>query len=144
MPRILRKDAEIMISEDNLESKKAWNTILYKLENKSLETSDLLGIICCTIYSRDIFCHNRDIVPFLFRVFNKTYLKYVIDTRTLIVARITKYVYSMDEKDKFNVQLEMAKYIKNKIDERKSKTEPLKQNKKKNENNKLETWLKGL
>lgn len=112
--------------------------IVKKLNKQYLDKSDLIGIICFMLYSKDIFHKNRDIVPFLKEVFSISYLQYIINSRTLIVARITKYIYGMNDDEFLNIQNKILKYFK--IEE-----EPLKsKNKKKNANEKLEIWLKRL
>jgi hypothetical protein len=123
---------------DNSNTLKILNPLLNKLSNTSLCLSDLLGIICYIIYSKDIFPKNRDLMPFLNKVFNISFLEYVINSRTLIVARITKYVYLMDEKESVNIPLKIIEYFKA------QQVANPKQNKKRNANDKLETWLKGF
>lgn len=112
--------------------------ILSKLNNSQLEHSEFIGIISCMIYSKDIFPINKDIAPFLKQVFNVEYLQYVLNSRTLISARITKNLLNLSESELDNKRIETIRYFK-KFEKQKKNS-----NKKKNANDKLSTWLKGL
>lgn len=114
------------------------NAVIEKLKSPSLELSELIGVLCCIIHSKEIFKHNKDIVPFLGQVFNISYLQYILNSRTLISARLTKHVLNVDEKELNEIQNKLIKYI------QKSKSEVLHTGKKKNANDKLNIWLKGL
>lgn len=116
--------------------------IMFKLNKKSLDKSDFIGIICSILYSKDIFPKNKDIVPFLREVFSVSYLEYVINSRTLIVARVSKNIYKSDDDISF-LRKKVIEYFN--INEDNDNSEKWgKSSKKKNANEKLESWLKGL
>lgn len=112
--------------------------IIIKLQSSELEQSEFIGVLCGIIYSKEIFPHNKDIVPFLNIVFNKSYLQYVLNSRTLIVARISKVIMTLDENELENSRKKVIKYF---IIERNNKFH---YQKKKNANDKLNVWLNGL
>lgn len=127
------KNNELKISSD----------IIFKLNKNSLDKSDFIGIICSILYSKDIFPKNKDIVPFLKEVFSVSYLEYVINSRTLIVARISKNIYKSKNEDISFLKKKVIEYFS--INEDNENIEkPGKSSKKKNANEKLESWLKGL
>ncbi|MPU14886.1 hypothetical protein FGL68_06730 [Acinetobacter baumannii] len=110
------------------------NNIMQKLQ-KCDNKMDFLGIICCTILSKQIFKKNSDIVFFLKQVFHKEYKKYVICSRTLIIARVTKYVYNCDENQQKQFRKQMILFFK-----KQKNSKPIK----KNANDKFDIWLKGI
>lgn len=127
-----------MKNKKNSNNLKSLYIVLNKLNDPSLDCIDLLGIICFIIYSKDIFPKNKDIIPFLDEVFNIKFLKYVISSRTLIVARVSKHVNVMNINEKKSIPNKIIKYFKI------QNLTISKSNRKKNANEKLETWLKGL
>lgn len=112
--------------------------ILLKLNSSQLEHSEFIGIISCVIYSKDIFPSNKAIAPFLKDVFNIEYLQYVLNSRTLISARITRTLLTLSEQELDNKRVEALKYFSSFENPKKNS------NKRKNANDKLSVWLKGL
>lgn len=112
--------------------------LLLKLESASLEHSEFIGILCCIIHSKEIFQRNKDIDPFLERVFGFKYLQYILNSRTLISARLVKYVLQLNEEELDEIRKKIVDYFK------KLKSEYGQTNKRKNANDKLNIWLKGL
>ncbi len=93
------------------------NLILYRneLKNKQVYKYKVIGIVSELIFSKNIFLKNKDIVLFLNDVFNVTYKDYIIKSRTMIVAKISKKIISDD-----NINLyirNLTYFINTKIDE---------------------------
>ncbi|WP_238858994.1 hypothetical protein [Clostridium sp. YIM B02569] len=114
--------------------------VLLKLESRNLEHSEFIGIVYCIIHSKEIFHYNRDINPFLEEVFGFKYLQYVLNSRTLLSAKIAKYVLKLDNEQANEMRINLIKYLKPII----SDSGQANKNKKKNANDKLNIWLKGL
>lgn len=121
------------ISQDEL------HILLKKLTDKNLDMVDILGIICSLLYSKSIFKRNQDVEMFLYEVLGMKFLPYVIHSRTLIVARVTKELHKQKDIDIKKIQKSVLNYF-NENDALSSN----KVNKKKDENEKLKTWLRGL
>ncbi|HDR2474539.1 hypothetical protein ABG794_17865 [Enterobacter soli] len=58
-----------------------------------------IGLITMVIYSKDIFVKNEDVAMFVKNVFGISFLDYVIRSRTLLCARVTRSLVSMSEDD---------------------------------------------
>ncbi|OOR27576.1 hypothetical protein [Bacillus wiedmannii] len=121
------------ISQDEL------HILLKKLTDKNLDMVDILGIICSLLYSKSIFKRNQDIEMFLYEVLGMKFLPYVIHSRTLIVARVTKELHKQKDIDIKKLQKSVLNYF-----NEKDALSSNKVNKKKDENEKLKTWLRGL
>jgi hypothetical protein len=111
------------------------NNRLNKLNKDGQDKADIIALLAIIIYEKDIFLKNKDIKEFITKVFNITYLDYVIESRTSIFSRISKDVYSMNENKIQEVMISLMNFFN--IEKSKSK-------KKKNENDKLDIWLKRL
>lgn len=127
-----------MNKKSNYKNSEVLSNILNKLKSKSFDKSDLLGVTCLLIYNKDIFPKNKDIRPFLDKIFNITFLDYVFKSRTLIVARTTKHIFAMNDGDITNLQTKLLNYF------QANKKVKSKQSTKRNANAKLETWLERL
>lgn len=68
-----------------------------ELKNKQIYSYKIIGITCELIFSKEIFPKNKDIVVFLNEVFGITYKDYILKSRTMIVAKLSKFLYSSDE-----------------------------------------------
>lgn len=116
--------------------------VLIKLENRNLEHSEFIGIVYCIIHSKEIFQRNKDIDPFLEEVFGFKYLQYILNSRTLMSARVAKHVLNLEEEGIKEIRKNLIEYLK-KIKNDSNETNKNK-TKKKNANDKLNIWLKGL
>lgn len=110
---------------------------LDNLNKNGRDKVDIIALLAIIIYEKDIFKKNKDIKEFIQKVFNITYLDYVISSRTMIFSRISRDVYAMEESKIREITAILMKYFDSNIEKNKSK-------KKKNENDKLDTWLKRL
>ncbi|ADZ82576.1 hypothetical protein [Cellulosilyticum lentocellum] len=141
-----------MIDISNLENKNTCVKLLDKLNNNSTDISDLIGVVSVLVYSKQIFPKNKNVCEFIEDIFKEKYPLYVTKSRTLMVAKISRKIYSIEYQEMTAICNRIQGYFilnnndgvdninheENKIQGRKTK------NKTKNENDKLETWLKGL
>lgn len=70
------------------------NLILYRneLKNKTIPKYKLIGIITELIYSKKIFKRNKDIKTFINDIFDIELKDYILKSRTMIVAKISKEI----------------------------------------------------
>ena len=93
--------------------------ILYRneLKNRIIPKYKLIGIITELIYSKDIFAKNKDISNFVKDIFDIELKDYVVKSRTMIVAKISKKIIGsesiIDYKNKLynfiSIQIETLK-----------------------------------
>lgn len=116
------------------------NNILSNLEsNNEVDVSYTIGAVTLLIYSKEAFKNNKDIEPFLKEVFNVEYLPYVIQSRTLISARLGRELTIKESKEIKKINKKVLQYFDKDFPLNKSK-----KRQKKNANEKLDTWLKGF
>lgn len=119
---------------DNIEQFKVKISELNSSKNK-LEHA--IGLNTIIILSKDIFNKNEDINDYLKVVFDTSFLPYVIKSRTLIIAKVSRLIYSYDQKELNSLSRKMQTYFN--IDN--PQTESDKKNK---DNNNLSKWIKGI
>lgn len=123
------------------------NSILndFKVNSKKADLTYVIGVVTLIIYSKEAFKRNKDIEPFLNDVFNISFLSYVFKSRTLICARVGRNLSEIDEMELEIIKKNMLKYFHENLDQIQNKTViQKKKRKKKNANDKLDTWLKGF
>jgi len=124
--------------------------VFERFKKSKITVIDLLGCYGVLISSKSIFNNNKEVANFLNSIFKIQLPLYVIKSRTLIIAKILRmlYAYKDDQKKLDNIAIETINKLKEikKAIEDKQTEEPSKKtnNKKQNENDKLEKWLKGL
>lgn len=113
------------------------------ISNNELDLVDLIGINVILIYSKSFFKKNQEISNFLEEVYDIEFLPYVMKSRTLIVARITREITEKNEEQLNAVRKNIIEYLNNSYI---INDEPIekKRSKKKDANEKLTTWLEGL
>ncbi|WP_346893491.1 hypothetical protein [Clostridium sp. UBA871] len=125
-----------------------YKVILEKLNNRNLDCINFMGVVSYAIYSKEVFPKNKGIVEFLDTVFGLKYLDYVIKSRSLITARVTRHILSLEDDQLRKSVQNIVNYITSMHPEVETKKESGRNNnksaKKKNANEKLGTWLKGL
>ncbi|WP_346867125.1 hypothetical protein [Clostridium sp. UBA1353] len=125
-----------------------YKVILEKLNNGNLDCINFMGVVSYAIYSKEVFPKNKGIVEFLDTVFGLKYLDYVIKSRSLITARVTRHILSLEDDELRKSVQNIVNYITSMYPEVETKKESSRNNnksaKKKNANEKLGTWLKGL
>lgn len=123
-------------------------SIIEKLSKSDTDMIELFGITIALLYSKELFKRNQDLTSILKRVFNVDYLPYVMRSRTLIAARITKELTIKNELELENIKKSLLQYL-----HEQSSVEPTvssspdmnkKPRKKKDANEKMKTWLEGL
>lgn len=70
-----------------------------ELKSKNIAKYKLIGINSELILNTSIFTKNDDIASFLSTVYDLQYKDYVFKSRTMILARTTRDIYKMDEKE---------------------------------------------
>jgi len=119
------------------------NKLLKELsESNKPNISHTIGTVAILIYSRDVFKNNKDLIPFLEKVFNISFLPYVIRSRTLICAKVGRELFSKEEKEIRTINTNLLNYFNSSYEIEDSNKNKKKQ--KKNANDKLDTWLKGM
>lgn len=129
--------------------------MLKKIQQPKTDIVDVIGVVSVFILSKDVFLKNKDVDEFIQRVFNLKYAAYVTKSRTLMVAKISRNLYYMDENEITSLNRRLDTYLENVLEnidlgEQKNtqiindSTMKKKSTKKKNENEKLKVWLKGL
>ncbi len=127
-----------------MEQSKNIKLIQSYLKKNSISVIDLIGIIALMIITRDIFKKNSEVYDFVNDILDVRFPQYVIKSRTLMVARINRLLVGMDESQIKKIQLNLTSYLEEvNISEMEERFITHKK-KKKNENEKLEKWLKGL
>lgn len=120
--------------------KESTEFFLKKLNSSHSDRIDLLGLNAALLYSKNHFKKNEDISYFLKEVYNIDFLPYVMRSRTLIVARITRELNNKDTLELDKIRAKLIDFL--------NKTKPTpelkKKNQKKNANEKMKTWLEGL
>lgn len=133
-----------MVNKSELVETEFYNYISKKLLKSNLDKSDLMGAISMIIYSKDIFNSNKDIKPFVELLFDKNFPVYIIKSRTLIVAKSSRYINEMSTESLKNTQKKAITYLKieNPIHNPNISNTPKSGGKKSQD--KLNTWMKGL
>lgn len=121
------------------------NSILsdFKTNKEKTDLAYTIGVVTLIVYSKEAFKKNKDIEPFLEKVFNKSFLPYVFRSRTIICAKLGRELTKLNESDLKSVNINLLNYFEiNKKNNAHGKTQE--QKKKRNANDKLDTWLKGF
>ncbi|EOS34108.1 hypothetical protein C808_05328 [Lachnospiraceae bacterium M18-1] len=115
------------------------------LSKKDLNVVDLIGAITVLIITKDIFTKNSEVKEFIKCVLNVNFPEYVVKSRTLMAARVGRLLIELDAGQILRIAENVIEYLgKVSIEKNQDKELKPKRNKKKNENEKLEKWLKGL
>lgn len=107
------------------------------LKNKEISLFLLLGIVAEIILSKIIFKKNKDISDFLKTVFKIEFKEYIMKSRTIIMAKLLKKIYSSSNQEIQEYRKNLLKYIEKKFynkDEEVSKQTSSKDN--------LSKWIK--
>lgn len=116
-----------------------------RLDQSKNNLIDLLGILVAIIVGKEYFKRNSEVGLFIEEILGVTFPEYVIRSRTLMAARACRLVINYEEKETekiiYKINLKLKEIM---SEEEKSTVSPIKKNKKKNENDKLEKWLKGF
>lgn len=77
--------------------------------NSSLEY--LIGFNICVILSRDIFKKNQDVGMYIKTIYKKEYPLYVMKSRTLIIAKLSRDLITLDKKQQKEVVKDINAYF---------------------------------
>ena len=112
------------------------NLILYRneLKNRSIPKYKFIGIITELIYSKEIFVKNKDISNFVKDIFDIELKDYVVKSRTMIVAKISKKI--IDSESIIDYKNKLYDFISTQIETLK-KNSDIKENK-----IELDGWIK--
>ncbi|MED1536197.1 hypothetical protein [Bacillus pseudomycoides] len=103
-----------------------------------------IGTVTLLIYSKETFKNNKDIISFLSDVFNESYLPYVIKSRTLVAAKLGRALANKEEESFKKIDKSILAYFDSTILDDSKKAKKIKKTKKKNANDKLDSWLRGF
>lgn len=111
----------------------------------SIDVITLLGVCNVIILSKDIYKKNAEVSRFIEKTMGVTLPPYVIKSRTLIAARISRVIMAYNSTELNSVGKKINKELQEVIDGLEFNSgRPQKRNKRRNQNEKLEKWLKGL
>lgn len=129
----------------------------FLIKNTKYRAKDFIGYLPFVILSKEIFVKNTDIALFLEKNFHIVFKQYVYSSRTLLLAKFTKYIFDLPEEQQEMVIQLFCKLVKNILDEKdnennqelieKTIEKPKKKSAKKsdsNSNNALANWLNNL
>ncbi|MGB4841949.1 MAG: hypothetical protein WBO99_03410 [Leptotrichiaceae bacterium] len=86
------------------------------LKNKKPPRYKVIGITSELILSKKVFENNRNIIPFLDKVFDIEFREYVISSRTNIVARTSRIIYQSEDIDYIKYKNNLYDFIDKLID----------------------------
>jgi len=87
-----------------IENENDFRNRLIELNRKKNSIEMVIGTNLTIIFSKVIFKKNSDIEDYLNKVFETNYLPYVMKSRSLIGARLTRTIYNYD-KESLNIML---------------------------------------
>ena len=105
------------------------------LRNKEISLFLILGIVSEIILSKEIFKKNKDISLFLKNIFELEFKEYVMKSRTMIMSKTLKKIYSSNEQ-------EIQKYRKNLLNYIEVNFYNKENNSKKKTNDNLSKWIR--
>ncbi|VTR60737.1 Uncharacterised protein [Actinobacillus pleuropneumoniae] len=120
--------------------------ILRKISKQDTDIIDLFGASVALLYSRQSFEKNQDISVFIKEVFGIEFLPYIMRSRTLIIARITKELKYKEKDELEEIKYKLIRFLNKSLDDPKDDEKPIvkKKSKKKDANDKMKSWLEGL
>ena len=86
------------------------------LKNKKPPRYKVIRITSELILSKKVFENNRNIIPFLDKVFDIEFREYVISSRTNIVARTSRIIYQSEDIDYIKYKNNLYDFIDKLID----------------------------
>lgn len=105
---------------------------------------ELIGLNTLTLFSKDLFPNNSDIKPFIKDIYNLEFKGYLFKSRTLLVARVNKYIVNKLSENEVAEKLRLIKsFYKDRKDETNEDDENKKRRKSKAGDN-LTKWLDNI
>lgn len=110
--------------------------ILYRneLKNKNIPKYKMIGIVTELIYSKSIFKQNKEIFNFVKTVFNYELKDYILKSRTMIVAKVSRIIVNSENINIY--KKELYEFINLQIEEIKKKEDI------KDKKNEFDGWIK--
>lgn len=71
--------------------------------NRNTSLEYLIGLNICIILSRDIFKRNQDVGRYIKTIYKKEYPLYVMKSRTLIIAKLSRDLITLDKRQQKEV-----------------------------------------
>lgn len=128
--------------ENNVNCLKNINT---QISSPRIDFVYMLGLFNYLIISKDWFQRNAEVAEMITGVLGVELPQYVIASRTLMAARVSRLLYVRDEDDLKIVLMNLKYKLENQTKDSKNEDyHTVKKGKKKNENEKLEKWLNKL
>lgn len=106
-----------------------------ELKSKNIPKYKVIGIVSEILLSKELFSKNEDIPFFLNEIFSITYKEYVLKSRTTIVARCIRDIYSVDDKLFETYRKNLLNFVKLDVE-----IKPI--NKRKNDS--IHKWMDGI
>jgi hypothetical protein len=106
-----------------------------ELKNSKLPKYKLIGIITEILFSKEIFYKNIDISNFLENVFYIEFKPYVMKSRTMIVARISRIIYNSERNEYIEYKKNLLRFLNCEIEKMHN------DGKQKKEKNQFDGWL---
>ena len=119
--------------------------IKHYLAKEDIDKINLMGIFGVLIIKKNILKKNSDVGEFIEVTLGKKFPEYVIKSRTLMSARVNRIL--LNEEDDIaleNIWKNILNYLQKQEERIDLKENTYKMQKKKNENDKIKKWLKGL
>lgn len=116
---------------------KPYNYFRSELKSKNIAKYKLIGITTEIILDNEIFKRNEDLIPFLYKVYNLNFKTYVINSRTLIIARTSRAIYELNEKETEDPRKKLLLFVSDLLDEKKV-------NENKNVKKDFTKWMDGI
>lgn len=129
---------------NKLGDKKLVSSLMIRMKQKNIDKLLMLGIYCQLVYSKTIFLKNSIVAEFIHEVLEIDFPTYVVSSRTLMTARTIKIIYNFDDAEIEKLRRKTLHLLENTEIEENVKKSAKSSKKKTNENDKLESWLKGL
>lgn len=114
---------------------------ILRLKNYKGNISDIIGLNCIIILSKDIFTENQDIEFYTREVFEKDYLPYLFKSRTLLLARTTRDIYNYDDKEKNILTERIYSFFESDLKDNRKMSGNRKTN---NANENMRKWIRAL
>ena len=70
-----------------------------KANHMPMAKENFLGLVIMLILSKDVFRSNLDVAEFINKTFNISFLNYAVRSRTLMCAKICRYINELSEDD---------------------------------------------
>lgn len=90
---------------------KPYNYFRSELKSKNIARYKLIGISTEIILDDKIFKKNEELSPFLRTIYNLSFKDYIMKSRTLIIARTSRVVYQLDDKEVEELRRKLLMFI---------------------------------